>query len=104
MPTRPNDNWSLIDSCRETTRDESVSNAKICLGRSDRNARASKNDVRVCVCIKVSYTRPHETAVADNWSAVATVIARNRLPSISVSTCSSERKAFNSRKKQMIAY
>lgn len=44
--------------------------------------------------------RPHETAVADNWSAVATVIGRNRLPSISVSASSSKQKAFNS-KKQM---
>lgn len=48
----------------------------------------------MCMCVKLSYTRPHETAVADNWSAVATVIARNRLPSISVSTYSSERRAL----------
>lgn len=51
----------------------------------------------VYMCIKLSYTRPHETAVADNWSAVATVIARNRLPSISVSAYSSEQRAFNSK-------
>lgn len=104
MPTRPNDNWSLIDSCRETTRGEFTANAKICLGRSGHNVRARKKR-RVCVyvCVKLSYTRPHETAVADNWSAVATVIVRNRLPSISVSASSGKRKAFNSRKKQMIA-
>lgn len=81
MPTRPNDNWSLIDSCRET-RGESATNAKICLGRSGRDVRASKNDV----CVKPrSYMRSHETAVADNWSAVGgTAIGRNRLPPISL--------------------
>lgn len=41
--------------------------------------------------------RPHETAVADNWSAVGgTAIGQDRLPSISVSAFS-EQKAFNSK-------
>jgi len=39
------------------------------------------------MCVKLSYTRPHETAVVDNWSAM---IAQNRLPSISVSTSNGE--------------
>jgi len=39
--------------------------------------------------------RPHETAVADNWSAAAMVIGRNRLPSISASASSNGQKGPN---------
>lgn len=93
MPTRPNDNWSLIDSCRETTRGEFAVNAKICLERSSIVTLAQVKTMYMC--IKLSYTWLHKkTAIADNWSAVAMMIAQNRLPSISVSIFSGKHKSI----------